>query len=303
MTAMRTALFEELVPSPDMLMGVKAVFGVLVSRVMCFGSRGDRSASPGKHYQAAKSTAEKAMSQRWLISIGGGKDVPEELRGRVLNITSVSGTYGEMAAFIDDRDERARLAQWPTAVALRDVYDIEGYPRVVDDLGFPDMRLLTNAFDQVVRPEPAVDELWQALRRRTVTLRDLPPIVAFNDEDKLVLVGERLPTKVTGAEGDRRYREAQMRERDRALAAAVKEHNRSKNKGILVCEGCTFTDSDASLFDAHHLSPLALGSRLSVVSDFAVLCPTCHRVVHHAGRKVLPLPIADLRGWWTQRRP
>ena len=51
---MPSKLFEEVIPTPDSLMGVKAVFGVLVSRVMCFGSRGDKSTSPAKHYQAAK---------------------------------------------------------------------------------------------------------------------------------------------------------------------------------------------------------------------------------------------------------
>ena len=96
---------------------------------------------------------------------------------------------------------------------------------MVDDLGLPNLQLLTNAFDQVVRPVPAVNELWHALRGRALSLRGRRPIIGFNDDEKLVLVGDRLPTKVSATEGERRFKEALALERDRSLALSVKEQN------------------------------------------------------------------------------
>ena len=54
------------------------------------------------------------------------------------------------------------LAQWPIAMVLHDVYDIEGHPRLVEDLGLEDRTILVNAFDTVRRPEQKVERLWQA---------------------------------------------------------------------------------------------------------------------------------------------
>src|SRR5688572_9095637 len=119
-------LFEEVVPNIDSVMGVKAVFGHATSRVMCFGSRSDRATQQNRHYQVARAVAKKALTQRLLITIGGGDMVPQEFAGRILNIVMVSSVYGETEAFIQDPAIRERLAQWPTAVALRDIYEVDG---------------------------------------------------------------------------------------------------------------------------------------------------------------------------------
>ena len=43
------------------------------------------------------------------------------------------------------------------------------------------------------------------------------------------------------------------------------------------------------MFDAHHLSPLVLEERESLVSDLVALCPTCHRWAHaKAGDRLHP---------------
>ncbi len=82
----------------------------------------------------------------------------------------------------------------------------------------------------------------------------------------------------------------------------MKDRNRAASGGRLTCEGCGFTDEDAALFDAHHLVPLAVEARVSTPLDFAVLCPTCHRIVHqHGASQAQPLPIAGLREWWRVR--
>jgi 5-methylcytosine-specific restriction enzyme A len=263
---------------------------------MCFGSRGDRSTQPKRHYQVARAVAERALTQRLLITIGGGDMVPEEFAGRVLNIVSVSSVYGETEAFIQDPATRERLAQWPTAVALRDIYDVNGSPHLVEDLGFIDLRILENAFDQVIRPEEKIMQLWEALQGWELTLKDAAPLIGFRDQNRLQLVGTFLPGHVSAEEGKRLYREAGVLERDRRLVQEVKRRNCERNGGLIICEGCGFSDGNASLFDAHHLVPLSVDIRVSVPSDFSVLCPTCHRVCHSYGQdKARPLPITELR--------
>lgn len=59
--------------------------------------------------------------------------------------------------------------------------------------------------------------------------------------------------------------------------------------GRLTCDDCAFDpthrfSSDQvkprSLLDVHHKNPLSEGVRHTTIADFALLCPTCHRVEH-----------------------
>lgn len=302
-TVRRRLTFEELVPGIEQVMGVKAVFSWLTSRVMCFGGRGSPD-QPGRYYQAARTAAEAAINDRkpFLIAIGGGANVPPHLRSRVTNVAVVSGVHGKTDAFLTDPDERARLKPWPTAVALRDVWEFEEPPHLITDLGLPDARILENAFDSVIRQEDRLRALMKALRGRMLVLKDLPPILDFRDLGKLSLVNAMLPRRVSAEEGKRLAAASTRLERDRELAAEVKERNRAANGGLVTCEGCGFADAEAGYLDAHHLVPLAVEARISTLSDFAVLCPTCHRVVHRRGTsQTLPLPVPELRAWWATR--
>lgn len=66
---------------------------------------------------------------------------------------------------------------------------------------------------------------------------------------------------MTAEEGKRLKTEAVLLERDPSLAREAKGRNRARNGGRLVCEGCAFANDEASLFDAHHLVPLVVGTR------------------------------------------
>src|SRR5262249_22226234 len=57
----------------------------------------------------------------------------------------------------------------------------------------------------------------------------------------------------------------------------------------LHCDDCRFDPaarvdagviSPRSLLDVHHKRPLEEGVRYTTVSDFSLLCPTCHRIEH-----------------------
>jgi len=71
-------------------------------------------------------------------------------------------------------------------------------------------------------------------------------------------------------------------------------------KGALTCDGCgvdlavEYGKEHETVLELHHLRPLARGvQKPKGTEDFALLCPTCHRVVHY--RREDPLSIDVLR--------
>lgn len=59
--------------------------------------------------------------------------------------------------------------------------------------------------------------------------------------------------------------------------------------GALKCDDCEFDPASRSdlqgigprsLLDVHHKAPLEEGVRYTTTADFALLCPTCHRITH-----------------------
>lgn len=186
--------FSEVVPSANDLMGVKAVWGKSEEAVMCFGSRGDPAMKDKAHYSQARITAENAQDKPYFVTIGGGKHVPKQLRGRAIELVRATGAYGETTAFVRDTSLRKRLEQWPVAVVLSEVYETEGEPLLVDDLGFGDMNILVNAYDRVIRYDDQIQALWNALRDRSVCRRwDVQLPLGFRDPGGVNLIGTLYP--------------------------------------------------------------------------------------------------------------
>jgi 5-methylcytosine-specific restriction enzyme A len=291
-------LFGEVAESIDRLMGVKAVWGLSSEPVMCFGSRANAGAKDKLHFMQARGAAEKAIERPYLVTIGGGARVSDELRGRVLELVRVTGVYGETKAFVRDPELLSRLAQWPVAVVLSEVHTIEGLPRLIEDLGFSDRKILENAYDGIRRDEVRLAQLWKVLKDHPVSRRwDVRPLAGFRDPGRVRLCGPNYPNVSSAtSEGRRIYKEMRVAERDRGLSTLVKEENRAGNGGQIVCDGCDFREESRAMFDAHHLDPLGNGPRWSKPENFAVLCPTCHRWSHSKADDALqPLPIPALR--------
>lgn len=288
---------KEVVTTPAELMGVKAVWGRSSEAVMCFGSRGDARLKDKRYYSQARTTAERAQTQPYFLTIGGGEQVPDEMRGRVLELVRATGVFGETIAFVRDDELRARLAQWPVAIIISEVYAVRGEPRLVEDLGFPDRRILANAYDSVIHDEDQIQRLWEALCEWEVERRwEVQPPHGFRDPGKVQPCGTMYPKLVPkSVEGQRVWKLSQDIERDPKLKREAKALNRARNGGVIVCEACHFSDSMDAMFDAHHLEPLAAGTRESRVDDLAVLCPTCHRWAHSkADDKMKPIPVAEI---------
>lgn len=289
--------FSEVVPSANDLMGVKAVWGRSEEAVMCFGSRGDAAKKDKGHYSQARITAEKAQEQPYFVTIGGGKHVPDELRGRAIELVRTTGAYGETTAFVKGESLRKRLGQWPVAVVLSEVYAIDGEPLLVDELGFEDMNILANAYDRVMRNTDQIHTLWNALKDRNVSRRwEVQVPSGFRDPGGVKLIGTLYPKLNTkSSEGKKIWKLSKEIERDTRLKREVKAQNRAKNGGALRCEACGFSDTLDGMFDAHHLQPLAAGVRESRTDDLVVLCPTCHRWAHVKASDLLsPLTVSEV---------
>jgi len=291
---------QDVVSIPENLMGVKAVWGRSSEAVMCFGSGGNAASAALKdraHFTKARRTAERAKTRPYILTIGGGEKVPDALRGCVLELVRATGVYGETTAFVRDEELRERLSQWPVAVIVSEVYTVRGEPRLIEDLGFPDRRILMNAYDSVIRDDDQIQRLWDALSGWEVERRwDVLPPPGFRDPGKAQMYWSLYPTLDSkSAEGKRVWKLQHEAERDPKLKREAKALNRERNGGVIVCAACDFSDPLDSMFDAHHLQPLAAGNRESRVDDLVVLCPTCHRWAHaKADDKLSPVPVEKI---------
>lgn len=296
--------FRDAVSAPDLLMGVKAVWGRSTEPIMCFGTGGATKSEHKQYYSQARITAEKSLVMPFFVTIGGGSSVPDELKGRVVELVRSTGVYGDTKAMVLDPLLRERLEQWPVSVMLSEVYTIKGEPHLIEDLGFPNRKILTNAFDSVRRLDDLVSNLWEKLAEWPIERRiDVKCPPGFRDPKKVVLIGSKYPhIDYASVEGKRLWIESQKVERDRRLMSEAKKRNRTLNAGLIVCEACDYSDEADGMFDAHHLYPISLGIRETRLDDLVILCPSCHRYSHvKAENKLNPLDVATLRGVFTSR--
>lgn len=67
----------DVVPDAYQFMGVKAVFGALSSHALCFGPRGAE--GEVRRYSVAAGAARKASERPFVVTIGGGANVRDQL--------------------------------------------------------------------------------------------------------------------------------------------------------------------------------------------------------------------------------
>lgn len=293
---------QDVVDRQEALMGVKAVFGPLRSHVLCFGARGN--INDKSYFSVAAGAARRAITQPFIITIGGGKEVRDGFEGRVINVTRCALVYGPTSTLVTDPDEIQRLAQWPVAIALHDAWRFVGMPHLVEELGFPDRTILAGSQDGIVCPDNTIARLWDALKEWPIEAVALPVPANFYDNGSPRLAVSKLPGIPSSAgaeEGDRVWKSQLALERNPGLARDAKRLN-FETHGTFRCEACGFPQSDAAMFDAHHPTPLAAGRRLTLPEHLEILCPTCHRRAHRKSR-LDPYSVRELRQWIEDGRP
>ena len=129
----------------------------------------------------------------------------------------------------------------------------------------------------VVQRNPETKTVWPELLTRTTTSASLP-----------------IDIDLEGKEGSKAFRTHIQIERDPKLVKA-KKHAVLAEAGKLECEVCGFDffeqygEVGNGFCEVHHLQPLAQkGRRTTTLSDLAVVCSNCHRIIHR-GRKLLSL--------------
>lgn len=295
-------LLQDICPSLERVQGVKAVFGSLSSHVLCFAGRGEPNSS-SFDYQAANA-AKAAVEQPFIIAIGGGDEVRADADGCVVSIARVGTVFGPTSLLLQDEDEVRRLARWPVSVNLLEVWHFNGKPHLVRDLRMPDKTILGGSQDGIIRPAAKISLLWETLRNWPVTLAKLPTLANFYDSGTPRRVGTKLPfiSAKEKEEGERIWKYQLEAERDAGLRAAAKRDNFHRY-GKYTCEACNLTSSDSGMFDAHHITPLHAGKRITRVEHLLILCPTCHRRAHRSPDRLRPFSLLELRNWIDADRP
>jgi hypothetical protein len=116
----------------------------------------------------------------------------------------------------------------------------------------------------------------------TVTANLSPP--KQKAVDALILLDE--DEESAYPEGRARYRMHRSLERDQGISRKAKE--KRKAEGKLICEVCEFDFEEVygargdGYIEAHHKVPVSLldGSKKTRVSDIALVCSNCHRMLH-----------------------
>lgn len=275
--------FEDIFPDPSPFGGVKALFGPITQRYLCFG----KGSSSGAAAMASKTP--------WAICIGAKDAWAPRDRQRVLNLVKLTTSQQTTSHLATTAEEKNKFGHWPEAVAVSDVFKFISPPHVMDDLGMQ-KHPLTQAHSRVSPLDTNKLSIVAALRGHQISLVDLPPLPPE------ITVGKLVSAAVSVEEGRAIVREVTQYERDAKMAKLVKILNSNANGGVCVCEGCGFRSENSGLFDAHHKSPLHFKVQTTTPALMAVLCPTCHRVVHRLAKKLyLPLPIPELRDWHARR--
>ncbi|MGY6661651.1 MAG: HNH endonuclease [Glycocaulis sp.] len=185
--------------------------------------------------------------------------------------------------------------RWSVAFPIVETYRIVGQPKAKDVLGEEGYRRLFAHSSATLRP------LNDAERASLADL-DLEPVAASNAwiaiEDEfqnaeLSDIPKRTEREIerdmagNALEGMTEERKAKVRKRAAWLADRfVRDRIKAET---LICDACGFDPARCfpgsgvrprSLIDVHHKHPLEEGVRYTTVRDFALLCPTCHRIEH-----------------------
>lgn len=188
-----------------------------------------------------------------------------------------------------------RHYRWAVAFRIIETFEIVGLPRADDVFTEDSLKRWRNHSSGTLRPlrDAERDALANLeLNRRIVdidwkiidddlaraSLSDIPNSIAANlDRD----------FTESAMEGLTEEQKVKIRKRNAYLAYRFVRDRQAR--GLLRCDDCSFDPSQRtvdtnvsprSLLDVHHKDPLHHGPRNTTLSDFALLCPTCHRWTH-----------------------
>lgn len=98
------------------------------------------------------------------------------------------------------------------------------------------------------------------------------------------------PDSTEAEEGYRKDSSRMTSARDKKLAEA------RKKKDNYTCQSCEkrYFVNNKYIIDCHHINPISLGKRKTILDDLISLCPTCHRIAH---TRIPPYSLKELKGF------
>lgn len=237
----------------------------------------------------AEREAHRALAGR-LIAV-------HKLRTTARSLETILGAE-EFKRLQDMWAQGGKRYRWSVAFPIVESYEIVGRPKAKDVLGEAAYRRLYQRSSATLRT--LTDD-----ERRLIADLKLHQIATTNswigieDEFRLAEASEINPEveraisrDLAALEGMEAERLAKVKRRAAWIADRfIRERQRA---GTITCDDCAFDPRGLAaelgvkprgFLDVHHKNPLDEGIRYTTTADFALLCPTCHRVEHVRLRK------------------
>ncbi len=228
--------------------------------------------------------AHRALAGR-LIAV-------HKLRTTARSLETILGA-AEFKRIQDMWAQGGKRYRWSVAFPIVESYEIIGRPKAKDVLGDAAYRRLYQRSSATLR---ALNDNERALVAKLDLHQTATPNawIGIEDEFRLAEASEidartqrLIDQDLAALEGMTEERMMQVRRRAAWKADQFIRHR--QKTGALVCDDCGFDPTclfspqqirPRSLLDVHHKNPLDEGVRYTTIADFALLCPTCHRVEH-----------------------
>lgn len=232
------------------------------------------------------------------------RDAHKDLAGRFIAVHKLRTTARDLETIIGS-EQFSRLQdmwaqgekrwRWSVAFPIVESYDIIDRPKAKDVLGEPGYRRLfqrSSATLRVLNQEERAALVNLELKQRPaenawIGIEDEFALAEASEIDERIRRAIERDLPGWALEGIEEERRVKIRKRAAWLAHEfIKRRRRDKT---LRCDECQFDPTKVSgltgfnprsLLDVHHMHPLDEGVRYTTVKDFALLCPTCHRIAH-----------------------
>jgi 5-methylcytosine-specific restriction enzyme A len=199
--------------------------------------------------------------------------------------------------------------RWSVAFPIIESYKIVDRPKAKEVLGDELYRKLYQRSSATLRvlsdeDRAAIADLELTVVNARSAWIGIEDEVRFAERSEVGSRTKRLIAEDLGKgamEGMTAEKQAQVRLRAAWLADKFIRYRKDQDK--LICDECGFDPRDIfepqivsprTLLDVHHKNPLDEGVRYTNLTDFALLCPTCHRIEHQRLKIAQPrLPDAN----------
>jgi 5-methylcytosine-specific restriction protein A len=237
----------------------------------------------------AEREAHRALAGR-LIAV-------HKLRTTARSLETILGAE-EFKRLQDMWAQGGKRHRWSVAFPIVESYEIVGRPKAKDVLGEAAYRRLYQRSSATLRTLTDDERLLIAdLELHQIATAN--SWIGIEDEFRLAEASEINPEveraigrDLAALEGMEAERLAKVKRRAAWIADRfIRERQRA---GTIICDDCAFDPRDLAVelgvkprgfLDVHHKNPLDEGIRYTTTADFALLCPTCHRVEHVRLRK------------------